>query len=62
VQGESGAWVGVEVPMPFGDSWTSSSGVGGASSLAGDKVRGDNRQWNDGSWGGIREVGVSNSM
>ena len=48
--------------MPFGDSWTSSSGVGSASSLGGDKVRGDDRQWNDGSWGGIREVGVSNSM
>jgi hypothetical protein len=32
VQGENGAWVGVEVPMPFGHSWTSSSGVGDAAS------------------------------
>ena len=58
VQGESGAWVGVEVPMPFGDSWTSSS-TGDASSLGGDKVQADDRQWNDGTWGGIRyfEIG-----
>ena len=54
VQGEIGAWVGVEVPIPFGDgSWTSSSS-GGV-----EKVSGDDRQWNDGSWGGIRyfEIG-----
>jgi hypothetical protein len=68
VQGESGAWVGVEVPMPFGDSWTTSSGGfgsgGDAGSLAGDnsnKVFGerDDRQWNDGTWGGMRyfEIG-----
>ena len=66
VQGESGAWVGVEVPMPFGDSWTSSSGGGvgdaGSVAVAGDnKVHGggDDRQWNDGTWGGIRyfEIG-----
>ena len=55
VEGEVGAWVGVEVPMPFGDSWTSSGGDGGV----GEKVHGDDRQWNDGSWGGIRyfEIG-----
>ena len=70
VQGESGAWVGVEVPMPFGDSWTSSSaGVGsggdaGSVGVAGDINKGhggggDDRQWNDGTWGGIRyfEIG-----
>ena len=59
VQGESGAWVGVEVPIPFGDNWTSSSSVGDANSVAGDKVHGDDRQWNDGTWGGIRyfEIG-----
>jgi hypothetical protein len=53
--------------MPFGDSWTSSSGVGGVGDVgsvaaAGDnKVHGggDDRQWNDGTWGGIRyfEIG-----
>ena len=68
VQGESGAWVGVEVPMPFGDSWTTSSGGfgsgGDAGSVAGDvsnKAFGerDDRQWNDGTWGGMRyfEIG-----
>jgi hypothetical protein len=57
VQGEIGAWVGVEVPIPFGDSYTSSSG--GDASSVGDKVHGDDRQWNDGTWGGIRyfEIG-----
>ena len=58
VEGETGAWVGVEVPIPFGDnssSWTSSD-------RSGDKVNyqgGDDRQWNDGSWGGVRyfEIG-----
>ncbi|KAF9477702.1 hypothetical protein BDN70DRAFT_994783 [Pholiota conissans] len=49
VYGESGPWVGVEVPMPTGDgSW-------------GDETQRpvDDRQWNDGSWGGIRyfEIG-----
>ena len=38
VEGERGPWVGVEVPV--GDDW------------AEDKLEG--RQWNDGSWGGIR--------
>lgn len=57
VQGEIGAWVGVEVPMPFGDSYTSP--CGGDAGSTGDKVHGDDRQWNDGSWGGIRyfEIG-----
>jgi len=40
VQGEIGAWVGVEVPIPFGDSYTSSCGDAGST---GDKVRGDDR-------------------
>ncbi|KAI0067016.1 hypothetical protein BV25DRAFT_1270103 [Artomyces pyxidatus] len=38
VEGESGPWVGVEVPM--GDAWP------------GDKM--DVRPWNDGTWGGVR--------
>ena len=38
VEGESGPWVGVEVPM--NDSWAS----GGA----------DDRQWHDGTWGGVK--------
>ncbi|KAA1472370.1 hypothetical protein DENSPDRAFT_821145 [Dentipellis sp. KUC8613] len=38
VEGETGPWVGVEVPM--GDAWP------------GDKL--DARQWHDGTWGGIR--------
>ncbi|KAI0915857.1 hypothetical protein AcV5_003350 [Taiwanofungus camphoratus] len=38
VEGEAGPWVGVEVPV--NDTWP------------GDKL--DGRQWNDGSWGGIR--------
>ncbi len=45
VEGEHGPWVGVEVPV--GDEWVE------------DNV--DVRQWNDGSWGGIRyfDVGAS---
>ncbi|KAF8954514.1 hypothetical protein BDZ97DRAFT_1928178 [Flammula alnicola] len=42
VVGETGPWVGVEVPMPLGDSW------------GGEEKPSDDRQWNDGSWGGIR--------
>jgi len=38
VEGEVGPWVGLEVPM--NDTWGS------------DKLEG--RQWNDGSWGGVR--------
>jgi hypothetical protein len=40
VEGEHGPWVGVEVPV--GESW------GGDWDMDGD------RQWNDGTWGGIR--------
>lgn len=45
VEGEVGPWVGVEVPI--GEAW-------------GDEQL-DGRQWNDGSWGGVRyfEVGAS---
>lgn len=44
VEGEHGPWVGVEVPMPsgLGDATSPEPGTGGG------------RQWNDGSWGGIR--------
>ncbi|KDQ53319.1 hypothetical protein JAAARDRAFT_161813 [Jaapia argillacea MUCL 33604] len=47
VEGELGPWVGVEVPVD--DSWTD------------EKLHG--RQWNDGSWGGIRyfELGSAGS-
>ncbi|EED85027.1 predicted protein [Postia placenta Mad-698-R] len=44
VEGESGPWVGVEVPVS--DAWP------------GDKL--DGRQWNDGSWGGIRYFDIGN--
>ncbi|GLB45122.1 putative CAP_GLY [Lyophyllum shimeji] len=49
VEGEEGPWVGVEVPVS--DAW------GGA---GGDRDDGE-RQWNDGTWGGIRyfEIGSS---
>ena len=52
VEGEAGPWVGVEVPMPIGDNW-------GDRELETTNKRGDDRQWNDGSWGGIRyfEIG-----
>lgn len=45
LEGETGPWVGVEVPVS--DSWT------------GEKI--DGQAWNDGSWGGIKyfDVGVS---
>jgi len=48
VEGELGPWVGVEVPV--GDNWT------------GDKLE-EGRQWNDGTWGGIRyfEIGGAGS-
>jgi dynactin complex subunit len=47
VEGEYGPWVGVEVPV--GESW-----VGG-------KLEG--RQWNDGTWGGVRyfDIGAAGS-
>jgi len=52
VEGETGPWVGVEVPMPIGDNW-------GDRELELASKPGDDRQWNDGSWGGIRyfEIG-----
>lgn len=48
VEGESGPWVGVEVPV--GESW------------ANDRD-GEGRQWHDGTWGGIRyfEIGGTGS-
>ena len=50
VEGEAGPWVGVEVPMPIGDNWGDNDNT--------NKFV-DDRQWHDGSWGGIRyfEVG-----
>lgn len=44
VAGEVGPWVGVEVPMPLGDGWSGDR----------DRAAWEGRQWNDGSWGGIR--------
>jgi len=50
IEGETGPWVGVEVPMPIGDNWGDTDHV--------NKVP-DERQWHDGSWGGIKyfEIG-----
>ncbi|KAF5347963.1 hypothetical protein D9756_010219 [Leucocoprinus leucothites] len=52
VQGEYGPWVGVEVPIPLGESWADrdmpDSGWQGT-------------QWNDGTWGGIRYFDVGGS-
>lgn len=47
VEGESGPWVGVEVPV--GESWV------------GEKLEG--RQWHDGTWGGVRyfDIGAAAS-
>ncbi|EIW78740.1 hypothetical protein CONPUDRAFT_167664 [Coniophora puteana RWD-64-598 SS2] len=45
VEGEVGPWVGVEVPI--GDGW------------AGDPT--DGRQWNDGTWGGVRYFDIGNA-
>jgi hypothetical protein len=49
VEGEWGPWVGVEVPIPLGESWADRDVD---SSWQG-------TQWNDGTWGGIRyfEIG-----
>ncbi|KAF9030400.1 hypothetical protein BJ165DRAFT_1535704 [Panaeolus papilionaceus] len=54
VIGEDGPWVGVEVPMPLGDNHSSLS-----LALGGEERISDERQWNDGTWGGIRyfEIG-----
>lgn len=50
VEGEKGPWVGVEVPMLFGDNWGDTDNTNKST---------DDRQWHDGSWGGIRyfEIG-----
>jgi len=50
VEGETGPWVGVEVPLPVGDNWGDTDNT---------KKSMDDRQWHDGSWGGIRyfEIG-----
>jgi len=50
VEGETGPWVGVEVPMPIGDNWGDTDQMNKVS---------DDRQWHDGSWGGIKyfEIG-----
>ncbi|KIP06327.1 hypothetical protein PHLGIDRAFT_119037 [Phlebiopsis gigantea 11061_1 CR5-6] len=45
VEGEEGPWVGVEVPV--NEDWPE------------DKLEG--RQWNDGSWGGIRYFDIGNT-
>jgi hypothetical protein len=49
VEGETGPWVGVEVPMPIENNWGDTDNIKFA----------DERQWHDGSWGGIRyfEIG-----
>ena len=46
VAGELGPWVGVEVPV--GDSWSP------------DQL--DTRQWNDGTWGGVRYFDLGNGL
>ncbi|KXN84931.1 hypothetical protein AN958_11914 [Leucoagaricus sp. SymC.cos] len=53
VAGEYGPWVGVEVPIPLGESWADRDVDMGWSGT----------QWNDGTWGGIRyfEIGGSAS-
>jgi hypothetical protein len=53
VEGELGPWVGVEVPIPLGESWADRDVD---SSWQG-------TQWNDGTWGGIRyfEIGYRGS-
>ncbi|KAF9456177.1 hypothetical protein BDZ94DRAFT_1327146 [Collybia nuda] len=48
VEGELGSWVGIEVPV--GDSWGTDRDADG------------DRQWNDGSWGGIRYFEIGNSV
>ncbi|EKM74816.1 hypothetical protein AGABI1DRAFT_132857 [Agaricus bisporus var. burnettii JB137-S8] len=53
VEGELGPWVGVEVPIPLGESWADRDGD---SSWQG-------TLWNDGTWGGVRyfEIGYRGS-
>ncbi|KAF6748133.1 hypothetical protein DFP72DRAFT_581783 [Ephemerocybe angulata] len=67
VEGETGPWVGVEVPLPVaggvGDPWGDRSGVHSSLSMNSNGANSpwpeDDRQWNDGSWGGVRyfEIG-----
>ncbi|KDR66670.1 hypothetical protein GALMADRAFT_147723 [Galerina marginata CBS 339.88] len=76
VAGETGSWVGVEVPLPTSDSWGDGAGGGGGYGYGGGggaygggaygnggERQVDERQWNDGSWGGIRyfEIGGGGS-
>ncbi|KAF8992744.1 hypothetical protein BDQ17DRAFT_1432200 [Cyathus striatus] len=60
VEGELGPWVGVEVPM---DSWGDVEREGSYGSVSSSLAGGDDRQWNDGTWGGIRyfEIGGGGS-
>lgn len=50
VEGEYGPWVGVEVPIPIGESWADRD----VDSLW------QGTQWNDGTWGGIRYFEIGN--
>lgn len=52
VQGEYGPWVGVEVPIPLGESWTDRDLDLGWQGT----------QWNDGTWDGIRYFDIGNGM
>ncbi|KAJ2912999.1 hypothetical protein MD484_g7423, partial [Candolleomyces efflorescens] len=61
VAGEEGSWVGVEVPLQSvssfsgsGDSWGDRSAAVYSSMSMSSAWPEDDRQWNDGSWGGIR--------
>ena len=50
VQGEHGPWVGVEVPIPLGESWADRDL----------DCSWQGTQWNDGTWGGIRYFEIGN--
>ncbi|KAF8881150.1 hypothetical protein CPB84DRAFT_1851646 [Gymnopilus junonius] len=56
VVGETGSWVGVEVPLPVADSW--GDGAMGDSKMKTE----DDRQWNDGSWCGIRYFEINGGV
>jgi hypothetical protein len=61
VEGEGGFWVGVEVPLSSISSRVDSyygDPISGASKIQREE---DERQWNDGSWGGIRYFSVHSS-
>ena len=53
MEGETGPWVGVEVPVPVGDTpqWDTAA-----------SVLSDDRVWHDGSWGGIRYFEMSGGV